>query len=106
MEYFDTETESFEIAPWLNMARSGHSSCMLGNTIYTFCGENEGGFLSSLERQKVRQPEQRNGALSFPGCISGSEGSWELIEISGQIIPRKNALVAPLNGNKIAILGG
>ena len=109
VEYFDTKTETFHLAPWLNTPRSGHSSCTLGNTIYTFCGQNKDGHLSSVERLRVHPKRIRSSneieQLIFPAGTASA--AWELVELVGDdFAARAHVLAAPLNGNKIAILGG
>lgn len=60
-DYFDNvdvysiETDSWASAPALNTARMSHSSCMLQEMIYTFCGSSfKHGDLNSIERLNAR----------------------------------------------------
>ena len=50
----ETKPWSIEV-PRLKTARRRHSSCSLSDYIYVFCGENENGLLSSIERLNARK---------------------------------------------------
>ena len=88
VEYFNTVKFWWADAPKLNTARANASSCLIGHTIYTFCGYNYvNSSLNSIE--KLTQID-----VVVAGNISRVE--WELIspEDKNKFKPRYNAMVA------------
>ena len=54
VDVYSIKTDSWAVAPALNTPRMSHSSCVLKDTIYTFCGTNfDQGDLASIERLNV-----------------------------------------------------
>ena len=55
VDRYSIKEDKWSTAPNLNHARNGHSSCVLGDTIFTFCGYNgDSDFLSSIESLNAR----------------------------------------------------
>ena len=53
-QYFDIETNSWELYSPIKIARAGASSCYLKGYLYVFCGYNDANSsLNSIERVKV-----------------------------------------------------
>ena len=40
VDMYEISSNNWSPAPALNIARIGHSSCVLGDKIFTFCGRN------------------------------------------------------------------
>ena len=71
VEVYSVETDTWASAPSLNTARMSHSSCVLKDTIYTFCGSSYTlGDMASIERMNARD---------FILGKQGSAAHWELI---------------------------
>ena len=83
--------------PSLQVARSAHSSCVLGNSLYTFGGgDQEYNELNSVEWIELKEAhdEQLNQ-------------EWQLIEFDPTTLPpRSNPVFCPLNETEILIAGG
>ena len=81
----------------LNTARADASACVLKGIVYVFCGTVTGYpyCINSIE------------AISETLLVSKVKACWQLIETPLNILaPRSICLVAPINDNEIAILGG
>ena len=75
----------------MNRGRCYHSSCYIASNIYTFCGLTEKNNNNSVEKLPINN--------------QGAEQSWQLMLIKN-VPSRLNAVVSPLNNNKILIAGG
>ena len=93
---FNFETQQWENLPGLFLRRRGHSSCMIDQDLYVFCGVTRHYFTSLVERLR--------GAASA-NIPAGS--SFESIVTEAPICsPRSKTAVSALNQHEIVILGG
>lgn len=93
---FDLEKKEWMFAPFLNFSRSGHSSCVLGHSIYVFCGVH----FSNLATNTIEKLEPTSMDLS-------KRSRWTLINVpKTELTPRYWPVAVPLNTTQIVIMGG
>ena len=91
-------SNEWAIAPAMNEARSAHSQCALGDSLFAFfgCIKRDG------REIKVNSIERINATE----VIDRISTKWALIELQSQIQPRYDTLACQIDDNEIAILGG
>ena len=73
----------------LNVARSEHSSCAMGNEVYVFCGWDGSQYLSSIECLNVAE----------------QQAAWEIFTVDALTV-RNSPVVCPLSDSDFVIMGG
>ena len=92
---YKIESDTWSRAPDMMQARADFSFCVLGETLYAMLGIANGTLINTIESLNARK------------LINGDQASWCAFNLtSGQITPRRLSLVAPIDRNEIAILGG
>lgn len=92
VEYYSIREDLWTSAPDMINARFGHSTCALGNVLYTFGGANrEIDELAHLEQ--LTNPTQ-------PGS------SWLQVTLITGVRPRQHCFLSPINHREILILAG
>ena len=86
----------------MNNRRHSHSSCVLKENIYVFCGHDYlsgDGYLSSIEVVNA------NKAIDY--CPGFGDDYWRLIEVQDkQLSTRINPSVVPISPYEILVMGG
>ena len=88
---YEIADDVWQEMPRLMVARCGHSSCAIGDSVYVLCGRTEHDFLNSIERLDT----------------SDLQAGWQLMQLSvGSLRPRDQSVCCALSLNEIVILGG
>ena len=72
--YYKIQTDEWIRAPALNQARYGHSSCIIGNSLYVYGGTTSDGYMLPIERLK-----------NVNSATDNSPIFWEMIRIDTEI---------------------
>ena len=97
MDRFSIEGNTWSTAPPMNQERDRHSSCVLGDKIYSFGGEDSNGYLSSIE------------GIDCGAVVGGESAQWETLQLANDshtIQPRTGAIMTPIGTSHILIAGG
>ena len=90
-DLYDIERDKWVIAPELQLARTYHSGCALGDNAFVFCGTGMRVKLNSIEVLDTRADSQ----------------IWRLIDIPEDLLSaRVNPVVVAASTNEILIMGG
>ena len=99
VDVYNIEDSSWKSAPSLNEDRNIASSCVLGDSVYTFGGCSllwPYPEVNSIETISAKQVIQDAPDLS-----------WKLIKLSEQTLkPRQKALFYPISSTELVIFGG
>ena len=93
-EFYSCKDNKWRRAPALNQPRIFHSTCALGDMLYTFAGR--------VDKKKYHDTMER---LNAKECVNRRESAWQLIALQ-TLPPRKDTAVAAISHNEIVILGG
>ena len=87
----------------LNIARIYHSSCCLGDFVYSFGGcDSEGTFLNNFERLNARKALENSKIHNIDRSYN-----WELAEMGCETFEaRANCIASPINDREIILFGG
>ena len=66
VEVFDIVTQRWKEVAHMHTARSYHASCSIADTVYVFCGRNQIGSLSSIEKK-----------------LHGTTEGWQILTVTG-----------------------
>ena len=93
VEFYDVSKQAWSGAPSLNKARINHSSCVIGDMIYTFYGNSDP---SNMDRPETSIERLNTKTLN----------RWETIMEETQLSERIRPLLAPFSNSEIYLLGG
>ena len=95
-DVFDVAKNEWRRAPRLNQPRANHSTCVLGDFLYTCCGSGGTGKLASIE------------AFDAASFVQGKHKiRWTVLEHGCPLLTgRNNPLMASIGADKIFIFGG
>ena len=100
VDMYNISNDQWTKAPKLNQNRANHSSCVLQNQIYVFCG-------MTYQKDGAVEPTNTIECLNAIDWVINMQAEWELIQLkSGSISERYQSMVAPISLTQILILGG